>query len=406
MHINQPTLDFIRQHANDQPHQLALQRCKDSSVDLPFALEQIAGRQYAAQKLPTYAATEGLVYPPHLSLEQCSSEQTALYKTRLVASFHASPHSSLLDMTGGLGVDFTFMARQFSHACYVEQQPRLCEIARHNFKLLGLTEAQVVCSDGADYLSQSALHFDWVYIDPARRDAHGGRTYGISDCTPDVLSLLDLLTAKADYVLLKLSPMLDWRKAVHDIGDQLVSEVHIVAVRNECKELLLVLRSQPDTTDEERRLICVNDEERFETTTAPTSAPRPLCQGEVSDLTDGFLYEPNAAIMKAGCFGEVAERFGVSPVAQNSHLFLSRRFIGDFPGRKFRIHVVSSLNKRELKEKLHGISQANMTVRNFPLSVAELRKRLKLNDGGDTYLFATTLADNTHTLFICHRASP
>lgn len=403
MDINQPTLDFIRQHANDQPHQLALQRCKDSSVDLPFALEQIAGRQYAAQKLPTYAATEGVLYPPHLSLEQCSSELTALYKARLVSSFHAVPRSSLLDMTGGLGVDFTFMARLFCHACYVEQQPGLCELARHNFKLLGLTEAQVVCADGADFLRQSAQHFDWVYIDPARRDAHGGRTYGISDCTPDVLSMLDLLTAKAGCVLLKLSPMLDWRKAVRDIGGELVSEVHIVAVRNECKELLLVLRSQPDAVGRVTRLVCVNDDVIFETTTAPTS-PQNYCNATAGDMTGCFLYEPNAALMKAGCFDELALRFGVSQVAQNSHLFLSPQLIKDFPGRKFRIHCVSSMNKRELKEKLRGITQANLTVRNFPLSVAELRKRLKLNDGGLTYIFATTIAGNTHVLFVCHRA--
>lgn len=406
MHINQPTLDYIRQHAADQPRQLALQGCKDPAVDLPFALEQIAGRQYAARKLPAYAATEGLVYPPHLSLEQCSSELAARYKARLVAALQPAP-STLLDMTGGLGVDFSFMAPSFGSAYYVEQQPHLCDLARHNLPLLGLPRAHVVCADGADYLRQSSCHFDWVYADPARRDQNGSRTYSIGDCTPNVLTLLDLFAEKADHVLLKLSPMLDWRKAVSDLGPHRVRQVHIVSVDNECKELLLLMGSAPSVACS-YTVHCVNllsdaSEQHFVASPFNSFPPSPSVNPSL-EPGETFLYEPNASIMKAGCFDELAAHYEVWPVAPNSHLFLSDRLVADFPGRKFRVVGISSMNKRELKTKLQHLSQANITVRNFPLSAADLRRRLKLADGGPTYLFATTLSDDrTHTLFICQQ---
>ena len=421
MLINEATHDYISRHADDNPRQLALKGTKNPEVDLAFALDQIAGRQTARQKLPTWAATDGIVYPPHLAMEQCSSEQTARYKASLITHHTTLPlqsegvggRLSYLDLTGGLGVDFSFMARHFSQSTYVERQPALCDIARHNFALLGLESAQVVCGDGVDFLRHTDQHFDWVYIDPARRDSHGGRTYAISDCTPNVLDLLSLLREKADHVLLKLSPMLDWRKAVRDIGEPYVSEVHIVAVGNECKELLINSRPTPDSPSPdsptpapsptgEGRLVCVNDNDIFETTLYPnTKSPLPFRGGVGGG--GSFLYIPNPAIMKAGCFAELCERYGVQQLSQNSHLFIFADFIEKFPGRKFRIDSVSTLNKREIREKLQGLKQANITVRNFPLTAAELRKRLKLSDGGDTYIFATTLADDSHVLLLCHK---
>ena len=402
--MNKATAAFISQHADADVRQLALQGTKDPEVDLLFALDQIAGRQTARHKLPTWAATEGIVYPPHLSMEQCSSEQTARYKQRLVQRLvnGGLTDSRLVDLTGGFGVDFSWMARSFSRAVYVERQEHLCNIAKENFRLLELTQAEVVCADSMDYL-KSLTPIDIIYMDPARRDSHGSRTYALSDCTPDVLTLRDLLLQKARNVVLKLSPMLDWRKAVSDIGETCVSEVHIVSVNNECKELLLVLGQ-----DCGNRLVCVNDDAVFEVEDGFGREYRER-EGCGIDRIDefngikGYLYEPNASIMKAGCFAELSQRFAVAPVAANSHLFVSAGFVDNFPGRIFVIDAVTSLNKRELKQHLQGLTKANITVRNFPLTVAELRKRLKLSEGGITYLFATTLASGEHVLIVCHK---
>ena len=387
------TAEFIKRHADDDIRQLALHAKSLDGVDLTFALEQIAGRQTARRKLPAWASIEGIVYPPHLSMEQCSSEQTARYKACL-----AGQGRLIVDLTGGFGVDFSFMAQGFKKAVYVERQQSLCEIARGNFQLLGLSQAEVVCSDAADYLC-AMEHADLIYIDPARRDDNGARTYGISDCTPDVLALRELLLEKADRVIIKLSPMLDWRKTVNDLGEQYVREVHIVSVGNECKELLLLLGQ-----GEGLRLICACDNQRLEVDEAHKAyeSYEPYRPDEIHQGI--FLYEPNASIMKAGCFDEVSRRFKVGQLAQNSHLFVSANYVSDFPGRSFQIDAVTSMNKRELKEKLQGLTQANIAVRNFPLTVAELRKRLKLSEGGSVYIFATTLASGNRVLILCRKA--
>ena len=390
---SEATIAFIRQNADADVRQLALRGTKDPEVDLPFALDQIAGRQTARHKLPSWAAIDGIVYPPHLSMEQCSSEQTARYKASLIGS-----GGTMVDLTGGFGVDFSFLARGFQRAVYVERQEQLCAIARENFRLLGLSQAEVVYGDSTDYL-QAMPPVDFIYADPARRDNHGARTYGIGDCTPDVLALRDLLLSKARQVLLKLSPMLDWRKAVSDLGEQYVREVHIVSVGNECKELLLLMTPTPAPAPREGRLFCVNNDTCFEVP-LPLSLQTPLPWGGVGG---GLLYEPNASIMKAGCFTELSQHYGVAPIAHDSHLFISADHVGGFPGRSFQIDAVTTMNKRDLKETLQGLTQANITVRNFPLSVAELRRRLKLSEGGSTYIFATTLATGDRRLFVCHK---
>ena len=384
---NQATLDFIRQHRADDVRRLALQGGRHPEVDLHYALEQIAGWQKARTKLPSWAACEGLVYPPHLSMEQCSSEATATYKARI-----AGQGQLFVDLTAGFGVDAAFIAQGFQQAVIIEQQENLCAIVAENYKRLGLNQVEVRCGDGVEYL-HSMEHADLIFIDPARRDEYGGRTYDIVDCTPNVLELREKLLAKADRVIIKLSPMLDWRKAVEDLGK--VNEVHIVSVDNECKELLLVMSE----TTKPLQVFCVNDDEVFTFSPAHTqSASLSLIP---SDLR--FLYVPNASIMKAGCFGELAERFQMAPLDRNSHLFVSDSEVPGFSGRCFIIEKMTSMNKRELKDALAGIHQANITVRNFPLSVAELRKRLKLQDGGNTYIFATTVADKGHQLLICHK---
>ena len=406
--VNEATREFIRQHREDDIRELALRGTKDPEVDLAFALQQIDGRKRAQEKLPSWAAIEGIVWPPHLSMEQCSSERTARYKAKVAGS-----GESFVDLTAGFGVDAAFIAKGFQRAVCVELQPELCAISSENFQLLGLQQIEVVNGNGMDYL-QTMAPADLIFIDPARRDEHGGRTYGIADCTPNVLEMIDEMLTKAQRVMIKLSPMLDWRKAVEDIGKEQVSAVHIVSVNNECKELLIEVRSEKCKVKEwkgekvnEMKVICVNllsdgSEERFEFD-AQTASPTKTFH--YSLFTFHFLYSPNASVMKAGCFGLLAERFGVMPLHANSHLFVSEELVPDFPGRGFVVEKMTTMNKRELKESLAGVTQANMAVRNFPLSVAELRKRLKLQDGGDTYIFATTIENLGHRLLICRKIS-
>lgn len=410
--MNQETLDFIRQHADDDVRKLALQASRQAHVDMPFALNQIAGRQKAQQKIPSWAAMEGLIYPPHISMEQCSSEQTACYKARLAERLVGDvPEAGMADLTGGFGVDFSFMARRFRKAVYVEQQQHLCEAARHNFELLGLPQAEVVCGDGVDYLHQMT-HTHLIYVDPARRDTQGKRTYDMTDCTPDITKIADEIAEKCDFCIIKLSPMLDWHQAVaaleQTIGDgheKHVTEVHIISLNNECKELLLVF-SRHDSP--KKTIYCVNDEKEFVLDISQTAVP-PLCKTiplftpAYSSLPGCYLYEPNASIMKAGCFKELAERFSVHQISANSHLFLSPVEIDDFPGRGFHISSISSMNKQELRAALKDTDRANISVRNFPLTPDQLRKKLKLKDGGDVYIFATTTSDGAHRLFICRK---
>ena len=383
--MNQATKDYIKKHAEGDVRQLALQGTKDPEVDLTFALEQIAGRQKAKTKLPSWAETEGIIYPPHLSMEQCSSEQTARYKASIVGD-----RALGVDLTAGFGVDLAFISQGFKRAVHVERQPQLCAISSENYQLLGLNHIEVVCGDGIDYLHQLG-HADLIFMDPARRDEHGGRTYGIADCTPNVLELRDELLEKADRVMLKLSPMLDWRKAVEDLGN--VSEVHIVSVDNECKELLLIMEKE----EKPLKVICVNNGSIFE---VKGESQRGI---SYSVGERRYLFEPNASVMKAGCFDELQSRFPVVQLDKNSHLFVADKDIDDFPGRRFIIERTTSMNKRDLKAALEGISKANVTVRNFPISVAELRKRLKLKEGGEVFIFATTVEGNSHQLFICRK---
>ena len=417
MKINEKTWNFVREHADEDVRKVALLGTKDQEVDLQMALQQIAGRQVARKKLPSWAGVEGIVYPPHLNMEQCSSEQTARYKGSLIGE-----GDSMADLTGGFGVDFYWMSQGFAHRYYVEQNEALCEIAAHNFALLGL-KCSVCCCDTATYLAQMP-HVSMAFLDPARRNEHGGRTYGIEDCTPNVLELMPQLLEKADCVMLKLSPMLDWRKAVSDIerASAFVHEVHIVSVDNECKELLLIVCKEPA---ENLRLVCVNGDSIFENIPKAgikcsqggnESFPRWEYSFEDSGVANSFLfphflYEPNASIMKAGCFAEVEKQFPVRQIAQNSHLFLSDAEIGNFPGRKFQILAISSMNKQEMKhtfneiisQKSNSMESANIAVRNFPMTVDQLRKKLKLKDGGDTFIFATTMASGEHKLLICRK---
>lgn len=394
--MNQATLDFIREHAEADIRQLALRKLKNPEVDLMYALEQIAGRQKARIKIPSWAVKDGMIYPPHLSMEQCSSEQTARYKAGI-----AGKGELFVDLTAGFGVDTAFIAEGFRRVASVERQERLCQIAAENHKRLGLKQIEVICGDGIAYLHQMS-HADLLFMDPARRDAHGGRTYDISDCEPNVLELIGEMTEKADRVMLKLSPMLDWRKAVEDlqlrrVSPVFVNEVHILSVANECKELLLIVTKN----EKPLHIYCVNNDDVFDYLAGQLRQPL-ICSRIALPY---FLYEPNASLMKAGCFGEISERYQLAQLDDNSHLFVADREIPDFPGRCFVVEQMTSMNKRELKQALAGITKANIAVRNFPLSVADLRKRLNIKDGGDVFIFATTVANQGHQLFICRKKS-
>lgn len=494
--MNQATLDFIRQHQDDDVRQLAFLGSKYPEVDMPFALDQIRGRKMARVKLPRWASIDGIIYPPHISMEQCSSEQTALYKAELAArllglslsssengeekekeSENASnlqlsencefagkgavdsefakneatcekqqiltevdrnvnevkeePHGGdfseeigFVDLTGGFGVDFSYIASRLGvKSMYVERQTHLCEATKENFGRLGLKNAIVKNGDGIEVLhsfdskkddaaseslgitedqSQSLLKTNLglklIFIDPARRDDAGNKVVSLKDCTPDVTLLQEEMLSKADYVIIKLSPMLDWHRAVSELN--CVKEVHIISVNNECKELLLVLSARNMGN---LRIYCVNDAQSFvcEESDMEASSVK-IAPSTLEEMQ--YLYEPNASLMKAGCFGVLSERYDARMLSKNSHLFVSREPIAVFPGRSFRIIAVSSFNKKELKRHLSGITKANIATRNFTLSVAELRKRLKLKDGGETYIFATTLINESHVLIITEKA--
>lgn len=428
--MNDETREFVAMHRNEDVRELALKAKRVEGLDLPLALDQIAGWQIASKKLPQWASCEGIVYPPHISMEQCSSQFTAQYKSEIAQTLLApaatvrarvsdsaesvmqtaksafqlsdSPESdtlvakrAMVDLTGGFGVDFSYLARGFSQATYVERQRHLCDLAEHNMAALGLDQARIVCGDGVEYLRQMDP-VDFIYLDPARRDEHGSRTYAIEDCTPNVFELRDLLLAKSQYTLVKLSPMLDWRKAVADF-DGTVREVHIVATGNECKELLLVLGQQVHEEPSAPHVFCVNDDQRIDYDSAKYTQGLRIGGKPLPDAKR-YLYEPNASIMKAGCFDLVEERFGVTQVGPSSHLFVSATPVADFPGRGFAIEAIGGMNKKDIKRLLNGTKQANIAVRNFPLTAPQLRKKLKLADGGPVYLFGTTMQGCDHVL--------
>lgn len=413
--INQATMDFALRHRCESPVKLALGARPAPGVDLAAALRQVAGWQAARRKLPSWAAMDGIVYPPHIAMEQCSSEHTARYKAEVAARLlgDADANGVMYDLTGGFGADFSFLSRLFGRAVYIERQEELAEVARHNFAVLGIKNAEVRCSTAAETL-HSIGHATMIYLDPARRDTHGGRTFALADCTPDVLAMMGELRGKADLLMLKLSPMLDWHEVARQLGG--ISELHIVSVRNECKEIVAALLSPASAgmsgdeigENNATAVHCVNDGSEFVFIAADASQ-RDARQGcaVVAEIAAGdFLYVPNASVMKAGCFGEIASRYGMTQVSANSHLFVSPHFTGNFPGRVFLINAISSMNRRELRKALGGISCANVAVRNFPLTAERLRRRLGLSDGGDDYLFATTDCDGRHIVLLCRKATP
>ena len=507
--MNQPTLDFIHLHAADDVRQLALGSAP-AGVDLRAALRQIEGRQLAARKLPSWAANDGLLFPRRLSLEQCSSEATALYKRQLVAGLlrpEDGAAASFADLTAGFGVDFAALAPLFAQALYVDRDPDLCELARHNLSCLGITHAQVLAASAEDVLdalldhssflkgqasklervtphssflkgqasklervirhssflkgqasklervilegsSEQArarhssflkgqasklerfiLHSSFfilhsplslVMLDPARRDAAGRKVALIEDCTPDVCALQGRLRSVARLTLIKLSPMLDLTAALRSL--HAIVGAHIVSVGGECKELLLLMRgegasslSAPSSLDDVP-ISCVDlpsqlaaDEDLAEpflfTRAEEAAAPAPLYPepAALASAEGLYLYEPSASLLKAGAFRLLGQRYPVQKLAPQSHLYVSRLPVDDFPGRAWRVLRASSFAKRDLRRFLADIPAAELSVRGFPASVATLRRQLHLREGGTAHLIATTLADNSRMLLEVER---
>lgn len=392
--------EYILQYRKENVRTLALRKPVEG-VDIKWCLQQIEGWQKACDKLPHWAQTSGLWYPPVLSMEQCSSELTAKYKADTVLRLIAEPaeRTSFADLTGGYGIDFSYIAPLFNESFYIERNPELCRIAEHNFELLKLDGANVVFTDSTEFIEQCDNKLSLIYIDPARRDDIGRKTVAIADCTPNIQELQDRLLETSRFVLIKLSPMLDINAALKVL--RCVREIHTVSVKGECKELLFVQDKAYDgtpvyfatnlsTTDE--AFTCT--EEQKNSATASTS---------VSVKKDNFLYEPNASILKAGIQDVLCEKYGIQKLHPMSNLFTSSSPIAGFPGRGFKIVDSCSFGKKELRNMLKDTSKANITIRNFPASVAELRKKLHLEDGGDVYLFATTIANGSHILIRCSK---
>ena len=393
--------EFIKQHRHDDVRALALRNAEEG-VDIKWCLQQIEGWQKACEKLPQWAEVDGLWYPPALSMEQCSSEHTAEYKKSVVSRLlpDASERLCFTDLTGGYGIDFSYMASLFAESCYVERNAELCRVAEHNFKVLSLAGAKVVCADSTEYLRSATANYSVLYLDPARRDGVGRKTVAIGDCTPDIGAILDALLCASRYVVIKLSPMLDISAAL--VVLKCVREIHVVSVKGECKELLFVLdrlyEGKPvyyavNLGFSDQVFTCTHEEKN--------SALLRVASEHVASASATCIYEPHASILKAGLQDVLCERYAVEKLHPMSNLFVSSSPVQDFPGRGFEIVASCGFGKKELRAMLAGVTKANITARNFPTSVAELRKKLRLAEGGDVYLFATTVADGSHRLIRC-----
>ena len=399
--------DFIREHLYADTTSVILKGSPFDDVSAKELAEQIESMQRAEKKLPTWFITPGILYPPSLSIEQTSSEVTAAYKASLFQGTH------FVDITGGLGVDDLYFARHFKKVDHCEINTALSAIAKHNFKQLGIDNISCHPEDGIKFL-KTQQNIDLVYADPARRDDHKGKVFLLSDCTPDVTAHLEDLLSISGRIMIKTSPMLDLRAGLEQLRH--VKEIHIVAVKNEVKELLWIISRVKDQNEpirgskdqegaehsEAPLIVCVNLDERKPTTEKFSFS---LDQLENIIVETGavstYLYEPNASIMKSGAFGLITESYKVKKLHPNTHLYTSDELIS-FPGRSFRVKQVLDYNKKTLK-KLLGGQKANITTRNFPESVAQLRKKFKIKDGGERYVFFCTAADGSKIVILTEK---
>ncbi|PIQ48915.1 MAG: hypothetical protein COW03_07535 [Cytophagales bacterium CG12_big_fil_rev_8_21_14_0_65_40_12] len=367
---------FIRDHENDDPVALILKAKQFKNIPVQEALEQIQSRKKAKTKLPSWYASNQLIFPPPLSIEQSSSEQAAKYKAGLFKG------ESFVDLTGGMGIDFSFIGASFNNKSYVERQSNLTELAKHNYQCLGIRNVEFLNEDGGQFIKNTEKRFDLIYLDPARRGEHQQKVFRVEDCEPNVIALMPFLKEKGKSILIKMSPLLDIKGAITDLGG--ATEVHIVAINNEVKELLFIL----DADSSHDPLIktidlhdpSINFQFRY---SVEEEAISPF------GIVGNYLYEPNVALLKAGAFKSVANAFGLKKLHPNSHLYTSAIIVADFPGRSFKVQKEIKFNQKELKSSIPEM-KTNVTVRNYPATVEEIRKKTGLKDGGAQYLFATT----------------
>lgn len=412
--------DFIKKHLKDDVNKLALSKFPEG-IDKQFVIRQIQARQVLVKKLPSWAENDELIFPKKLSLEQCSSELAAKYKASLSMKMHETisvdscglveekrfsadscglvdKERVLVDLTGGMGVDTAFLSDNFDKTFYVEMQEELCEIAKHNFKILN-KNIEVV-NDNAEHFLTICDEVDCIYLDPARRDEYGRKMVSLHDCSPDVVELHDLLLEKAKRVLIKVSPMLDIEMVKKELKD--ISAIHVVAVRNECKEILICLQTTDDSsqlTAHSSQLVATDLREGWNFTFFEEEELN--AQWTLADGVGKYLYEPGVACMKAGCFKLLSQRYALDKLHRNSHLYTSDELVSDFPGRIFEVLDVFPFDKKTKKEITSLLNQqpkaksqqpkASVATRNFPLSADELRKNLGLQDGSEFYIFGTTM---------------
>ena len=393
-HINEPTLQYISAHADSDVSHLALHPSKDPQVDMAVALQQIAGRQKAKEKLPEWYATEGILYPKKVSMEQCSSSQTAEYKASLVEG------ASFADFSGGFGVDTAAFSKKFGKGWYVEPQEELCELFQHNCKVLDINNVDIINGSMEDNLA-SIEHMDMIYLDPSRRDTHGRRVVSLTDCTPNLLEWKSALLERCNILMVKMSPMIDIFQTLRDLPETYA--VHVVAVEGECKEVLFLLsrRDAPwhvSTTDP--TIVAVDINKIATTRVVTTLQTERSTPPRIATELGAYLYEPNAAVMKAGIFNALSQQFQIAKLAKNTNLFTADELHEDFPGRVFRIEAVHEFHPRKTAKELSHLESASIAVRNFPLTAEELRKTLKIKDGNACYLFGCTLWDGRKVVVV------
>ena len=390
--MNKETQQFISENIQSDIHQLALQSARFPLVDMPLAIRQINGKQKIKLKIPLFFNTDDILYPIQLSLEQSSSQSTAYYKSTLCEG------DKMTDLTGGFGIDCCFMGVNFRQVTYVERDAELCQLARHNFKALDCENIEVINADSVKYLSEMEK-VDWVFIDPARRSECGKKVVFLTDCEPDVTSLAPILLEKANNIMIKLSPMLDIKAAVRELPN--AAEIHIISLDNECKEVLLILNKSSNNTQTIHTININknNTNQVFEFQADDEVVATIAYTSEISN----YLYEPNAAVMKSGAFKSVGSKFELTKLHNNTHLYTSTKLMVDFPGRIFEVQKVWGNTKKDLRDLSTSAPKANISTRNYPLHVDELRKKLKIKEGGNIYLFACTLNNEQKVIVECRK---
>lgn len=374
---------------NEDVRTLALQGVQQE------VLQQIAGWQIAREKLPLWAACSEVQYAPRVNMEQCSSEATARFKALLVCEL-LSERTALCDLTGGFGVDFTFLAPHFNRAIYIDCNPELAATAMHNAEVLGVENARFIEGDGAAML-ESMPSQTLIFVDPSRRDTTGRRVYLLGDCTPNVVQLRTLLLQRSRMVMLKLSPMLDIHEAVRQLPH--TCTIYVVSVHGDVKELLLIMRRSNALSPQIMAVNLTRDgavESRFAFTIDEEIKAQPI----MAEAIGQYLYEPAPALMKAGAFKTLAVRYGMKKIDNDTHLYTSTELIRDFPGRTLAVEAVSDI--RHWRRDFQELNQLNIVCRNFPGKPEDLQRRLKIRDGGDRFLYAMTMGSK-RPLVLCRQ---